>query len=117
MNSKLQAVKDRIAAATPRPWAVDDCIVYEPDSNGPDMYRGAAPKSYTCSEYSGGIGVIPEKALSDADLIAHAPADLARLIQVVEIYEKYLNLMSPSSRTTAGIAAIALAEADKVFHE
>lgn len=70
--SLLQPLKDRLAAATPGPWAHYGDLGHEvyqpgaPDVNEPDLVAADIPR------------------LADAALIAHAPTDQAKLIAAIE---------------------------------
>jgi hypothetical protein len=81
MPLDLKAIKERLAKATPGPWrAIDesdyDVRVYEGDIASSDNSRVVA-------RYSGDERV-ETFSDRDADLIAHAPADLASLVAEVE---------------------------------
>lgn len=52
LNKLIIELKEKAAKATPGPWSEDDCSVYEQRSNGPDIWRAAAPKEYECQSYN-----------------------------------------------------------------
>lgn len=85
IESYLQQIKDRLAKSTPGPWRWgngpsfvewtlgDDSVIESGEVYGPSKHRAAG-----CLK------------LKDAMLIAHAPTDLSRLLEIVEIYREAL---------------------------
>lgn len=71
--SRLDEIAGRLEAATPGPWTVD--------VQGPDWARVTTPSggALGCGDAVGDASFFTR----DADLIAHAPADLAALLGVV----------------------------------
>ena len=70
---RLREIEERLASATPGPWEIG---VVEPMPDGwPGAYAAVEPN------IAGGLDPL------DAELIAHAPADLAALVAVVREVE------------------------------
>jgi len=91
--SLLQPLKDRLAAATPGPWEarVDDL------TDDVDVVHDQEQVSFvaTCGEKR-----FP-RALDDAEFIAHAPTDQAKLIAAIESAEQSFIGRAESYRETA----------------
>ena len=95
MTPDLDAIRARLAAATPGPWhAYGNTLAAETGGCTCSPHYGA-------HEAHCGLEEIGQVVESDADLIAHAPADLAALLAEVERLR----------RTEAQIKAEALREA------
>lgn len=84
MTADLKAIRARLAAATPGPWhAWDRGIGYEVHKGAErDCLSEFGTGSEHCDELNDGFR--ETFARGDADLIAHAPADLAALCDEVE---------------------------------
>ena len=85
----LEPIKARLAAATPGPWETDEekCCVYSVDS-------GAVIAERLGSETSSCV---------DADLIAHAPTDIAELVAEVERLREVIEGGSTTKPTHRGM--------------
>lgn len=111
MNKKIQDIKDRLKAATPGPWA---------------QVRGGISATISV------VRITDSRYLKyeNADLIAHAPTDLSKLIEVIEIYDKALKFYAEGKNWAGQVtespgpmycdrngdeARAALAEAEKVL--
>ncbi len=70
----LDKIKERLAKATPGPWKND---TGNPMIHGP---KGEGEVSKACEVFMN-----KNKRMSNADLIAHAPTDLSKLIQALEV--------------------------------
>lgn len=85
-DPRLDAIKDRLDAATPGPWVADtgtrgDCVVWGP--NGRFLMNMQAEPHWL--EYAGETrSVAFDVDKRDATFIANAPADVAYLLSVVE---------------------------------
>lgn len=76
----LEAIKARLAAATPGPWRAVEMTHYgEPGTGFGWVAGGKQPCGAIMGEESGGAGM-----LEDAVFIAHAPEDIAALVAEVE---------------------------------
>lgn len=71
MPDRLQEIRARLDAATPGPWEVweNGTMVCAPDRDAPGAYHDIA---------------LAFSSLGDQHLIAHAPADIAWLLDEVE---------------------------------
>jgi len=96
--SRLDEIKARLAAATPAPWVPSKNYggVVNPEletecgcDHGPDKPMGER----TCTEVYGGRLVCESCLRPDAELIAHAPADIATLLRVAEAAEALLTYL------------------------
>lgn len=93
MSDRLSEIEGRLAAATPGPWLKDSdepYIVMKPDSPGSD-WDGREVARVLRDDY----GLFEE---ADTDLIAHAPTDLAALIDAVKAVRA---LHHPKSQETS----------------
>ena len=78
MTLDLDPIRARLAAATPGPWhAYGNTLAAE-------VGRCTCSPHYGAHERSCGLEDIGQVVESDAELIAHAPADLAALVAEVE---------------------------------
>lgn len=78
MSDRVEEIRARLDAATPGPWGTDERYhgkVYCDDSLGSMV-------ADTGSRYT--IAITREKEAANADLIAHAPADLAWCLAEIE---------------------------------
>jgi hypothetical protein len=89
--SRLDDIRERLAKATRGPWQAVEC-----SAGGKLLVREARPGYHVQSS----VQIVPPE---DADLIAHAPDDLAYLIGEVErlqglldIYEKGFASLVPA---------------------
>ncbi|MDE2096433.1 MAG: hypothetical protein KGL39_04245 [Patescibacteria group bacterium] len=82
----IESIKKRLAEATPGPWELVKAPV-------PRNYPGDPWIDLYPVERGGGTVYIArfEYAEGDADLIAHAPTDLAALIRVAEAASEFLD--------------------------
>ena len=82
MSADLNAIKARWAAATPGPWEAGDTWVYTmpvyPDDNRLSSVLGMKFEDPERREQE------HARARANAEAIAHAPEDIAALIQVLE---------------------------------
>ena len=101
MTADIEAIKERLANATPGPWSVQVCTDCEPVEPECDEYfvTGPAPAE---GEYG--------FTQADAELIAHAPEDIAALLadlrQVAE--ERGLAKSLPEEPDAADVAKVSV---------
>lgn len=74
MADNLEAIRKRLAAATPGPWEADGTEIYCALHNGVH-YRKWIGETLRLDDPT---------AVADADLIAHTPTDLADLLALVD---------------------------------
>lgn len=78
-DARLRSIRRRLRAATPGPWRYDGCSVTDQRRTG---------DSFSMEWIPNGIAVSDERVNmridADAELIAHAPADLAMLVAEIE---------------------------------
>jgi hypothetical protein len=86
--SRLDEIRARLAAATPGPWGEDDCIVHVADS---------MDREYFC--WVAGEEAQGEQQEKDAELICHAPEDIAWLLAKCERYREALREIDDSMLT------------------
>jgi hypothetical protein len=79
MSARLDAIEARLEAATPGPWRAS--------VDGPYQMRVA--ETDTMNVYAS-VNVEIDMQTDDAELIAHAPSDLALLLKLVRLYEEAL---------------------------
>lgn len=82
----LAAIKARLAAATPGPWATNRVLVTvgAPCRWCSFVVRPDVPPAYDISVATPGHGTSMGDESPDADLIAHAPTDLTVLVAEVD---------------------------------
>lgn len=78
MSDRIAEIRTRLNAATPGPWSRDPVLVYLGDDRGDHRVRS----------YPGLPTVAVSEQAADADLIAHAPADIAWLLEQYEWMSK-----------------------------
>ncbi len=79
----LDEIKGRLAKATPGPWYVRGGLTDE-ESGRP----GGIPPEVIATDLDGYESLVcapDNRPLEDAELIAHAPTDLSKLIQALEV--------------------------------
>jgi hypothetical protein len=80
---RLTQIEERLANATPGPW-VDGMGTHGNPADGPEFCE---VRTEPADERTRGITIaelpLEQQAAQDAELIAHAPADLAALVAVV----------------------------------
>lgn len=123
--TKLEAIKARLAAATPGPWehcgqtghreikATDGSTLFNPSPPrkcqcgmvwGPDGNAVVAvAMSYKDEDYTGGEGYTEEQKKENMALIAHAPADLALLLAVAEAAKRLTGSVGPVGEDYAAL--------------
>lgn len=89
LSQYLSEVEARVKAATPGPWKADDCLHWVPNRDYADEYI-TGPTTWTCTEHKNSMGLAPQGAVDEAEFIAHAPTDLARLVAMVKEMQKAL---------------------------
>lgn len=109
MTPWLEAVKARLAAATPGPWSFPERLkwmrqvfrqqdvdkVKEPHSGCPDHAIATVHLQY-CKDHS-----YPWE--ENARLIAHAPTDLTHAVQVIEAAERLAEVLQICKKTLSPI--------------
>lgn len=75
----LDGIKARLAGATPGPWEFDGDTVCQKSGN----YAEVIPTTVNCMSYCYG-GSVQRPETPDAEFIAAAPMDVARLVGAVE---------------------------------
>ena len=91
LTTWLQTVRERLAKATPGPWA----IVHEVPDEISGIYAGKERIIETDS------GFYPPR-LADADLIAHSPTDLTRALDLLEAAQAVVKAARPFSHPGDG---------------
>lgn len=99
MKSYPDTCIERAEKATEGPWKnVGDCLITEYDSNGPDGHRGASPEYYNCTGYEGGFPIPDNRAVADAEFIAHARTDVPELARRLNTAIRRLRELSVKRR-------------------
>lgn len=87
--SMLDEIEARLVAATPGPWENEGAGEVAQHWSRPSPWGPVVSTEVSCGSYClGGSskGVVND---ADADLIAHAPTDLAALVAVVRVAQKF----------------------------
>ena len=95
--SLLQPLKDRLAAATPGPWETREDNLYDEVDVVHDQEQVSFVAS--CGDKHG------PRVLADAEFIAHAPTDQAKLIAAVEAVETLAAYWEETPALRKGTAA------------
>lgn len=85
--SALNEIEARLAAATPGPWENDGGGEIGQHYSRPEPYQQIVSTTVSCGSYCLGGSSAGVEHHDDAELIAHAPADLAALVAVVREVE------------------------------
>ena len=90
-DAELQAIRDKLAKATPGPWQPHPRSVYQ-DVEGDEMGGlgfdvDGPPEPQLRGQFSRG---------ADANFIAHAPEDIAALLEEVDRLRDIVNRLGPS---------------------
>ena len=106
----LEPIKERLAAATPGPWRVWT----DPD---PTKVRATAVETAWChGDIEGDTELITDYLPTDADaeMIAHAPSDLAALVAEVEQLREQVEAVKKIIRSP-GITTVKGSPADRIM--
>lgn len=103
----IEAIKVRLAAATPGPWDIGTTTDCSGDTAILAEIRGETTVIAECfAEFIGKDGVVAknsQRCLATATLIAHAPADIAALLAEVEALDK---LVAADAKVRAAASAL-----------
>ena len=106
----LEPIKERLAAATPGPWRV----WHDPD---PSKVRSTAVETAWCyGDIEGDTELITDylPTGADAEMIAHAPEDIAALISEVERLREQVEAVKKIIRSP-GITTVKGSPADRIM--
>ncbi|MEV4991228.1 hypothetical protein [Pseudarthrobacter sp. LMD1-1-1.1] len=96
MSENLEAIRERLNESTPGPWVFDGDVVQDLSlavSTGPNK--------------SERVGIVPGEYVreNDAELIAHAPTDLAHMLAIIDRVERLADYWERTPALRRGTSA------------
>ncbi len=113
----LSEIEERLADATPGPWTAGKNYAAVIAPAIPLVCKGECDCNPTCNEMYGGKLIGESIEWADAELIMHAPTDLAELIAEVKRLQAELAKFYKCNEGKCYAWAAGIYHSDKVYHK